>query len=45
MAGMYLVIAPMPAGEEQRILYRRQMEALRAFFEWDGEIYHAGPDL
>ena len=36
MEGMYLVIAPMPAGEEQRALYRRQMEVLRAFFEWNG---------
>lgn len=45
MAGMYLVIAPPPAGEAQRALYRRQMEALQAFFEWNGERYHAGPAL
>ncbi len=38
MAGMYLVIAPMPAKEEQRALYRRQMEAVqKAFFEWNGD--------
>lgn len=43
MAGMYLVIAPPPAQEKQRALYRRQMEAVRAFLEWDGERYDAGP--
>lgn len=45
MAGMYLVIAPPPAKEERQALYRRQMEALQAFFTWNGVTCHAGPDL
>lgn len=42
MAEMYLTIAPMPAKEDQRALYRRQMEALKSFFEWSGETNDAG---
>lgn len=42
MAGMYLIVAPMPAEEERQALYRRQMEAVKAFFE---EKQDAGPDL
>lgn len=45
MGEMYLTIAPPPAQKEQRELYRRQMEAVHAFFTWNGETAYVGSDI
>lgn len=45
MEEMYLTIAPPPSQAEQQELYRRQMEAIHAFFTWNGETAYVGSDL